>query len=945
MSSLKKLALSSLSFIFIALSFSFAQAHGFEHPRYDITASVDVSQKEISAKQIVTFTNNSSRDIRELYFHIYPNRYYTPKEKQFMLFYAGYFKVDLFPEGFQRGRLHIQSVVNKGRPLKFEVTGKDQTLLKVPLNTPLKPGGSITVSMDFTVDLPHAFGRLGWHENIIMSSHWYPILSVHNEEGWNKNPFYPFHRPFFSEAAEYSVALTVPRDQVVIHSGFLRRETSQAPDTKILHIQSSSPIREFTFSMSPDYKLVEDQYDGIKVKSFYLKGDHARAQKALEHAKDLMQFYTQRFGAYPYKQFSIAPVYLGYGGEQMSNMVFIDTRVYKLPNLLSRHFDFLIAHETGHQWFYNTVGIDEYSEMWLEEGIHSYFIMEYLEDKYGENASIAEFPYWFEDMKWLLPDVTFRRARDFRYKAITRIGFDHAVVDKLSSFREPSSIFSLTYGKGSRIVEMLEAVIGPDAFNRVFERVFKEFRFRNLLIKDFIRMCEKESGKDLSEFFRQWLYTAEHLNYAVTGVRGNTIMLQNRGGIIMPAEVEVHFSDGRQKSFIWEGARNRDVVILDETTPVTRVQIDPKGTLLDIDRVDNHWPRRLHIKPVPFYFGLYDIPLFLPEDSYNLVVGPEMAHSGFGLKASLQKPYAYNFYAATDYEFGEDLHHSRTGYQLNNFLHSQTTLGFELANTNDMDGGVDDLVSGKVYLRRELWPAQYGMADINDHVTFYLIRNQRPNDSAQFLSGKEDDRNLEYSRREESIAGLALHLNQSGPYPDPRQGYTLDVFTENAGHFWGSGQYFQRTAVDVSHYHAMTPKTTLAVRMKYGWGSPDEKDLFQLGGSDGLRGYGRKTIRGSNTLLGSMEYRFPLKERIGLYALDNILGLESISGVAFFDAGQSWFSKFEDARLKKNAGVGLRFKVSIGSFLEKVIVRADVAKAVNDSAEDTQFWFGINHAF
>lgn len=931
--------------LFLQMVWPLDYAQGFEHPRYTIKAVVDVPQKKIIAEQTVTFTNNSSQDIHELYFHIYANRHYTQKEKNFMLQYGGYFKINPFPEGFQPGRVRIRSVTHQGQTLDFHVEGEDQTLLKIDLKEILKAGTSITVSMDSTVSIPHAFGRFGWHENIMMLSRWYPILAVHDKDGWNKNPFYPFHRPFFSEAAHYNVELTVPEDQVVIHSGYRAGEDSDTSQIKTLRIQSSLPIREFTFAMSPDYKLLEDNYDGIKVKSFYLAGDRARAQDALKSAKDLMQFYTRRLGKYPYKEFNIAPVYLGHGGEQMSNLIFLDTRVYKLPGLLSRHFDFLIAHETGHQWFYNMIGINEYTQMWLEEGIHSYFIMEYIVEKYGENAGILDFPEWAKDAEWFLPDLTFQRARDFRYKTIARIGMDHPIVDKLSSFSEPSSIFSLTYGKGSRIVEMLKFHIGGEAFNRVFKRLFKEFQFRNLLIEDFIRVCEEESGKDLSGFFNQWLYTNEHLNYAVHSVRGNTITLLNRGGIAMPVDVKVRFADGSQKTFIWQGDKKREEVTFDETTAVTEVQIDPAGKWLDIDRVDNHWPRQVKIKPVPLYLGLYDIPVFLPEDSYNIVIGPEFAHSGIGVKASIQKPYDQIFYMGTDYEIGEELHHSRVGYQLKNVLHSQTALGFEVSNTNDLDDGVDDLLSGKVYLRRELWPAQYGLADINSHATLYLIRNQRPNDNTEFFSGREDDRNLEYSRREESIAGLALHLNQSGPYPDPKKGYKLDTMMESAGHFWGADQYFYRAAVDLSIYHPVTARTTLAARMKYGWGFPNDKDLFQLGGIDGLRGYGRKTIRGANTLLGSVEYRFPIIEKISLYAFDNILGLESIDGVAFFDAGQSWFSESDDARLKKDAGFGLRFKVNIGSFLEKVIVRADVAQAINDSGEDTQFWFGINHAF
>ena len=919
-------------------------SYSYEHPRYYIHAEVNVDQKKITARQEVIFTNNTNRDIKELYFHLYPNRKYKKQEKELLLRYAGYFKINPFPDGFQAGRMEIHSIQKDSLPLTFSIGGEDQTILKVPLEEMLSPNQSVKISIDFSVDIPHAYGRFGWHKNIVQLSRFYPILSVHDQEGWHPYPFYPFHRPFFSEAAHYSIDLVVPQDQIVIHSGELITEQLKDEHRKTLTIISGCPIREFTIAMSPDYKVVEDQSLGFLIKSYYLTGDEFYGKEALKSAKELMQYYTEHFGKYENHGFSIAPVYLGYGGEQMSNLIFIDTRVYKLPKILRRYFDFLISHETGHQWFYNLVGIDEFTQMWLEEGVHSYFIQKYLEDKYGKEADIIEYPDWFKGWEWTLPRLTFKMARDCRYQIITRMGLDNAVIGELSSFREPSSIFSLTYGKGARIVAMLESLLGEETFDRIFKRVFQEFRFKNLKLKEFITLCEQESRRELSWFFDQWLSTKKSLDHAVKGMKENKIFFENRGDAIMPAEVKVYFRDGRQKIYPWDG--KKEIMNVEDPNPIERVQVDPQEKMLDIDRTNNYWPRQIQLKAVPIYLGLYDIPVFLPNDQYNVVVGPELANNGLGLKASFQKPYDHIFYTGSDYEFSENLHHSRFGYQIKNLLRTQTTTGFELANTTDHDGGEEDLTSGQVYIRWELWPAQYGFADINDHISFYLLRQRSLKDPAEFFTEREHSRGVNYHRRNESLGGISFHLNRSGPYPDPTRGYQLDIFVESAGHFLGATQYFNRTGGDFSIYQPVTPKSQLAFRLKYGLGYPDDKDLFHLGGIDGLRGYERKSIRGANSQLGSIEYRFPLKEDMGVYGFDHILGLEKVAGVVFFDAGQTWLTDFEDLIFKKDAGVGLRFTVNIGSFLEKLVIRMDVAWPIRDKGEDDpRVWFGLNHTF
>jgi hypothetical protein len=931
------------SLVSLGLGFFPRTVLALDVPQYQIKADYNTETKTLNAHEVVRWTNPGPAAVREVYFHIYPNRKYTKKELGFLYRYSGYFKVNLFPEGYQTPDFRLSQVLRENSPLTFSIEGVDETLLKVTLDKPLATGETVELTLDFSFRLPHSYGRLGWHNKIVTFSQWYPVLAVFENQEWNKNPFYPFHRPFYSEAAQYNVELTVPAEQIVVHTGLLTKEEPDGAGRKKLLIATDAPVRDFALALSPEYLVLLEDFNGVTIKSFYLPGDEAAARQALVNTRGLMEYYTEKFGPYPFKEFSIAPVSLGYGGEQKSNLIFIDTRAYKLPGLLNRYFDFLIAHETGHQWFYNIVGINEFAEMWLEEGINSFFISEYIEHKYGPDAQLIDFPEWCEDYEGLVPNVSFKRTRDYRYKQMVRQGFDHAVIDRLSSFQEPSSIFSVTYGKGSKVVAMLKAKIGEQAFNKIFQRIFAEHRFGNLSMLDFKKICEEESGQKLESFFDQWLYSGKYLDYAVQGVSGRTIKFENKGGITTEAPVKVSFADGTTETAVYDG--KEETLNLGQGPDISSVAIDPDQTLLDIDRTNNFYKRKLYVKLVPFYLGLYDIPLFMPEDSYNVVVGPEAANGGIGLKAAVQKPYDQMMYAGSDYEFKESLLHSRVGYVLNNVGRSPAAVGVELSNTNDYDDGDDDLTSAKVFYRQELWPAQYGLTDINDHWTVYLIRNQRFNDSGEFLSSREDDRNIDYSRRNEAITGASLHLNRSGPYPDPSKGWQFSAFAENAGHYLHATQYFYRAATDLSVYHSVTARSKLAGRLKYGAGFPNDKELFYLGGTEGLRGYDRKSVRGSNVLLGSVEYRFPLCRDLDLYFLDNILGLKTIQGVVFTDWGQGWFSSFSEGRFKKDAGAGLRLSVDVGAMLEEVIVRLDVAQAIDDPDQDTQFWFGLSHAF
>lgn len=911
-------------------------------PNYDIEATIDVSSKLISAHQRVVFINRTSKPTEALYFHVYPNRMYTPKEKAFLLRYAGYFKVDPYPDGFPKDVFQIQNATRGNETLLFAIEGEDRTILKVALGKALGPGEAVTVDLHFTLKIPHAYGRFGWNEKVIALSRWYPILSVYDENGWSNYPFYPFHRPFFSEASTYRVRLTVPSDQTVIHTGDLVNEEN-AGTMKTMEFKTPIPVREFSLAMSSEYKYVEGKFKSTTIRSYYLPGREERAQEAVNNAVSLMEYYSPKFGDYPYESFSIAPVYLGYGGEQMSNLVFIDTRVFELPKGLYRYFDFLIAHETGHQWFYNILGIDSFKEIWMEEGFNSYFLQDYLEDKYGKDASIIDINRWPKWAQIFVPHLSFRTTGGIHYKLLARQGMDHPIIDKLSGYAEPSSIFSLAYGKGSMVVKMLRVLMGDEAFYRTFARLFKEYSYRNVSLADFKRICQEESKTDLEDFFNSWLHTAEKFDVAVAGVKGQEIRLENRGGIEMPVDVEVQFADGETKNLEWDANTGKQTLNAEGSSRIKRVTLDPEEHWLDLDKTNNHWPRRVRFYPVPLYLPVHDLPIFWPESSYNVVAGPEF-DQGVGIKASVQKPYDQILYAASDYDFNEKWQTSRIGYEKDNLFDSMMAFGVEMKNRTDFDDGEEDLVSGKVFLRKELWPSAYGLTDINDHVTLYLIRNQSLN-RTKIFGGSEYVRNASYLKNDEAIVGAAFHLGNARPHPDPREGYTLDTMVENSGHFWGATQQFTRSMVDYRFFRPVTAQSKIGIRTKYGWGSVDDKNLFELGGIDGLRGFDRKTVRGANALLGTAEYRFPLISKINWSFFDHLITLRKVSGVAFFDAGQSWYDSFKNTDLRRDAGLGLRIHMSIGSYLEDAILRIDAARAISDPEDDVHVWVGLNHAF
>jgi hypothetical protein len=92
-----------------------APAAAFEDVRYEIDARFSAEDKSLTATEAISFVNNSGRPLGEVSLRVYPNHRYSRREKSRLYFYAGYFRADLFPDGFDPGRFEVTDVRAQGQ--------------------------------------------------------------------------------------------------------------------------------------------------------------------------------------------------------------------------------------------------------------------------------------------------------------------------------------------------------------------------------------------------------------------------------------------------------------------------------------------------------------------------------------------------------------------------------------------------------------------------------------------------------------------------------------------------------------------------------------------------------------------------------------------------------------------------------------------------------------
>jgi hypothetical protein len=237
--------------------------------------------------------------------------------------------------------------------------------------------------------------------------------------------------------------------------------------------------------------------------------------------------------------------------------------------------------------------------------------------------------------------------------------------------------------------------------------------------------------------------------------------------------------------------------------------------------------------------------------------------------------------------------------------------------------------------------------------------NFLPNPSNPNILGMRFDRT--------TTAGLHYRINYLTPYWDPEGGFRFDVWYEGGlaqlpqtvGLQKVSSQFsIVKSVPDLSRWLTDFPalhdsvgpalrwlgETRVALRAYGATSVPNKGEFFTLGGGELFRGFDLAERQGSTAWVGSVEWRVPLATHLNVDFCDHVVGLRGVYGVGFYDVGNMYVNNRSEGPVAHAVGAGLRLDVTWFSFVERTMLRFDVAKAV-DSHAPTQFWFGIMHPF
>jgi aminopeptidase N len=221
----------------------------------------------------------------------------------------------------------------------------------------------------------------------------------------------------------------------------------------------------------------------------------------------------------------------------------------------------LMAHEIAHQWFGNCVTEKDWPHIWLSEGFATYFTNLYLQQSKGEKV--------FDEQ--LKRDRS--KALNFSKK------YQHPVVD--STFTDLMDLLNPhSYQKGAWVLHQLRREIGDDYFQQTIKTYYKLYQNSNANSGDFERVAMQISGKDLHQFFYQWLRVAEHPRLKVILIN-ETIEIQqlSKFPFEFPLTSLIEFEDGSNQLVKHYFNKTIQKIVLNVNQKVKAVKLDPNVDL------------------------------------------------------------------------------------------------------------------------------------------------------------------------------------------------------------------------------------------------------------------------------------------------------------------------------------------------------------------------------
>jgi hypothetical protein len=510
------------------------QALGVDHledlPLYDLDLAYDQVAATFTLGEEIWFTNRGATPLPDLVFRVYANA--AP------------------PESGPQVRFLAGSCVDDPRCGVSLVT---TSAIRIQPTAPIPPGGRYRVKLSLEGTLTHIdssrttfaaqglegiksmlggaggaphgggdYGLLAVGDGIVSFANFYAVLARRAGQAWETDEASKLGDLGSDDMANFRARVLLPTRAKLAVTGAVTGEHGEGARREVS--VAAAAIRDFAMVFGDGLESATTDVHGVRVRSYFLGADRASGAKVLDVASHALSDFERRFGAYPYADYGVAEAAIvgGAGGVEFSGLVTAASMFYRpvtatapsghgastasadpMAALMAQlgplgglgmtdgMLEFVVAHETAHQWWHGLVGSDSRDHPYVDEALAQYSSILYLEDRYG--AARAQID----------GDANVK----MNYQSMRALGKADAPADQpVAAYTASIQYAGIIYGKAPYFYPAVRRAIGDAAFFSAARAYVAKYRFAVAPARGFVDLLAEAGGDaKVRPIERRWL--------------------------------------------------------------------------------------------------------------------------------------------------------------------------------------------------------------------------------------------------------------------------------------------------------------------------------------------------------------------------------------------------------------------------------------------------------
>lgn len=436
---------------------------------YDLDVRVSFDNGTFVGTETVIYMNESPHVLTEIFFRLFPNA----------------------PTIYGSAFLQIETASVDDVPSEVALFLED-TVAAVPLPTPLQPGQTTSVRLEFWGQAAiwssgassnassSGYGILTKTTDALTLTSFYPLVAPYSAEGWSLDPVFAYGDALMAEVADYRVRLAVNETNVFpVATG--TQESTQSEEMGTVYSFDAPSIRDFAAVLLARHIEESIQTEGYTIRSWYLPEHQEAALLSTEYAAFSYELFQDLLGGAPTQKVELIEVPLRHAaGVEFDGLILVGSSYAASPQ--QQFFPIIISHEMAHQWFYAGVGSDPIEHPWLDEGPATYLSNVFLAEYFGERVAAAERDSW--------PILSNEAPSSYPSLSIS---------SPIYEFQDSPTYARYVYSGAAAFLYELKEMIGADAFVGALRSYFADFENQIATPEDFFQAVENACGCSLSD--------------------------------------------------------------------------------------------------------------------------------------------------------------------------------------------------------------------------------------------------------------------------------------------------------------------------------------------------------------------------------------------------------------------------------------------------------------